>query len=124
MTEPKDSRQLIITNVTDPLHCSGINLKALQAQRCLISVCPDITVVRMRQAGSLVRIQQWPMGLSTGKCVFTGPLAAVSGPETSLFETVAVSMCTSCQKHPDAVCGTVVTIKVKGQLRLRQNFVK
>ena len=76
----KDSRRSIITNVIGLLHCNGISLKEMQANRCLINVCPNIIAVRMHQAGLMVRIQQWLKGLSNVKYVLVGSLDAVNGP--------------------------------------------
>ena len=87
----------------------------MQANRCLINVCPNIIAVRKHQAGSMVRIPQWPKELFNAKYVLVGSLAAANGTYSSWSVTVALSMCTSCLTHPDAICGIVET-KIKVQM--------
>lgn len=69
-TVPKDSRSWIASNVINHLQRIGISSKEAQVHRCLIKLYPHITAERMRQAGLMVRTQQWLKGLFHAKFVF------------------------------------------------------
>ena len=55
----------------------------------------------------MAHIPQWAREPFNAKCVSTGHQAAVSGPVTLGFVTVAVSLCTSWLRHPYVACDTV-----------------
>ena len=92
-----------VSNVTALLLKPGIGSQDLQEIRCQIVVLTNTIVVRMRQVISLAGILQWRKALSHARCVSIGPLVAVNGLSTSGYETVGLSMCTSCPNHPPAI---------------------
>ena len=61
----------------------GISSKEEQAQRCLIKLYPQITTVRMRQAGLMDRIQQCLEGIVHAKFVFFGLAILAVGLDSS-----------------------------------------
>ena len=80
-----------------------------RASRCLINVCPNSSVVRMRQVGSTEVTLQWLMELFNVKYVSIGPRAAASGLRTSVYVTAVVFTFTSCLQLVIAAYATVET---------------
>ena len=120
-TVPKGIRGLTI--VTDHFPGAGIGLKDLPVNRCLIRACLSTGVVRMRQVGWEVGTLQWLKELLNGKCVSTGPPAAVSCQPTFGSVTVVLSMCTGYIHHQLAVYVIVATrSKVYSNVKLRQSL--
>ena len=98
-----------VSSVTVLLLRPGIGSQDLQEIRCQIAVLLNTIVVRMRQVIWLAGILQWRKALSRARCVSIGPPAVVNGLSTSGYETVGLSMCTSCPNHPPAIWDSVET---------------